>query len=101
MRLVITGILVVLLAGPGLVGCREAKEDLEEYGETIMTMPDRTRVLSDLTRIRQALELYKVENDGKYPDSISELNLERLYYTDEYEYDSSTGKVTSNSYPTL
>ncbi|MFQ5905015.1 MAG: hypothetical protein ACE5JA_00415 [bacterium] len=100
MRLIVW-FLIALLLGPVLAGCREAKEDLEEYGHTVMTMPDRARVLSDLTRIRQALEFYKVEHDGKHPDSISELSLEGLYYTDEYEYDSSTGKVRSKSYPTL
>jgi hypothetical protein len=86
---------------PGLQGCKETKEDLEEYGDAVMTMPDKARVLSDLTRIRRALQLYKLDHEDTYPSSISDLNLEKLYYTDEYDYDSSTGKVRSKTYPTL
>jgi hypothetical protein len=93
--------IVALLVLPAFTGCKEAKEDMEEYNNAVMTLPDRARVISDLTRIRSALELYKIDSEGRYPDSISELNLEKLYYPDEYEYDSSTGKVRSKEYPTL
>lgn len=96
---------ILLLAGalvlPFLEGCKEAKEEMEEYSGAVMTMPEKARVLSDLTRIRKALELYKAVNEDRYPDSIEELNLEKLYYPGEYEYDSSTGKVKSKTYPTL
>jgi hypothetical protein len=101
MRRTIIGLLVLLLVVPALVGCKETKKDLEEYGNTVMSMPEKARVLSDVTRIRRAIEFYKVENEGKYPDSISELNLKDLYYDDEYDYDSSTGKLRSKNYPTL
>lgn len=101
MRRVVIGLLVLFLVLPVLVGCKETKKDLEEYGSTVMTLPDRTRVLSDLSRIRRAIEFYKIENEGKYPDSISELDLENLYYDNEYDYDSSRGKVSSKSYPRL
>jgi hypothetical protein len=93
--------IVALLVLPAFTGCKEAKEDMDEYSNAIMTLPDRAKVISDLTRIRKALELYKIDSDGRYPDSIGELNLDKLYYSDEYEYDSSTGKVHSREYPTL
>lgn len=100
MRLIVISFLVGFLAASVIGGCREAKEEMDEYGHAVMTLPDRTRVLSDLTRIRQSLELYKAQHE-EYPASISELGLKKLYYTDEYEYDSATGKVSSKSYPTL
>ncbi len=101
MRLASVLAMVAMLVLPVVTGCREAKEDMDKYGDAVMTLPDRARVISDLTRIRKALELYKADNDGRYPGSIGELNLEKLYYPDEYEYDSSTGKVRSKEYPTL
>jgi len=101
MRGAIIALLVLLLVVPVFVGCKETKKDLEDYEDAVMHLPDRTRVLSDVTRIRRAIEFYKVENEGKYPDSISDLNLKDLYYDDEYDYDSSTSKVSSKTYPTL
>jgi len=101
MRVFIVLLLVMAFALPFLHGCKETKEDLQEYSDAVMTMPEKARVLSDLTRIRHALELYKVHHEDAYPSSIAELNLEKLYYEDEYEYDSSTGKVHSKTYPTL
>ncbi len=101
MRRAIIALSVLLLVVPAFVGCKETKKDLEDYEHAVMHLPARARVLSDVTTIRRAIEFYRVENEGKYPDSISELNLKDLYYDDEYNYDSSTGKVTSKNYPTL
>ena len=101
MRVFVVLVLIAAFALPFCSGCKEAKEELEEYSDAVMTMPDRARVLSDLTRIRRSLELYKAAHDDTYPNSISELNLDKLYYEGEYEYDSSTGKVSSKTYPTL
>jgi hypothetical protein len=101
MRAVLVFLLAVSFSLPFFSGCKEAKEELEEYGDAVMTMPDKARVLSDLTSIRRSLELYKAAHDDVYPSSISELNLDKLYYEGEYEYDPSTGKISSKTYPTL
>jgi hypothetical protein len=101
MRILLVFLLAGVFALPVVNGCKETKQDLEEYGDAVMTMPEKARVLSDLTRIRRALELYKASHEDAYPNSISELNLEELYYEAEYEYDSETGKVESKTYPTL
>ena len=101
MRLFLILLLALAFVLPIAQGCRETKEDLQEYSDAVMTMPEKARVLSDLTRIRRSLELYKAQHEDSYPGSISELGLDKLYYEDEYDYDSSTGKVTSKTYPTL
>jgi hypothetical protein len=103
MRRIAVALLIVVLGAAVLTGCKKAREEVQQYSDAVMTMPDKARVISDLTRIRLAIEMYKADNEGKYPNSVSDLKLKDLYYTDkdEYQYDSSTGKITSKNYPTF
>ncbi|MEO0293542.1 MAG: hypothetical protein ABIN61_04880 [candidate division WOR-3 bacterium] len=87
-------------------GCKKAKEPLQEtktiikeYARGIVKLPDKTKTITELTTIRQALEIYKAEK-GEYPQTLSELqiNVENL---SAYEYDPEKGKVKSKYYPNL
>ncbi len=82
------------------LACREEKETIDKYGRALMAAPEKAKVTADLSKIRPALEVYRMDHDGKYPPTLKDLNLE-LHYPDEYTYNPRTGKVKSNSYPFL
>jgi len=82
------------------LACREEKEVIDKYGQAVLSAPEKARVTVDLSKIRAALEVYRIEHDEEYPPSIKDLNLD-LYYPHEYTYDPRTGKVQSKQYPLL
>jgi len=82
------------------LACREEKEIIDKYGQAVLSTPEKARVTVDLSKIRTALEAYRIEHDEEYPPNIKDLNLD-LYYPDEYTYDPRTGKVQSKQYPLL
>ena len=82
------------------LACQEEKETIKDYGKTLMTAAERAKVTVDLSKIRLALELYRIQHDGKYPPSLKNLELD-LHYPGEYTYDPKTGKVKSKQYPRL
>ena len=100
-NLLLTFLLVSFLGlTSGSLGCSKAREELEETIEPVMKLPSKTRVKVDLMNIRRALDFYKVDREGKYPNSLKELQLD-LHYPDEYKYNSTTGKVKSKIYPNM
>lgn len=80
------------------VACQEEKETIDEYGRALMAGPEKAKVTVDLSKIRPALEAYRMDHDGKYPPNLKDLKLE-LHYPDEYVYNPTTGKVRSKNYP--
>jgi hypothetical protein len=62
-------------------------------------LPDQARVKLDLAAARSAVARQQ-QTSGNYPPSLSELRL-KLNYPDDLNYDSSSGTVTSKTYPNL
>ncbi len=101
MKWIISIIIIIFLSG-----CREGEEAIQEadkivkdYSKGLVEAPKKTRVITEITTIRKALEIYKIEN-GKYPESLSEVQI-KIKEVDEYQYDSESGKVKSKHYPNL
>ncbi len=65
---------------------------------------DRVRVKLDLATMRGSLQTYIYSHEGKPAPSLAELpgiDLKQLQYPGEYNYDSSSGIVTSKTFPDL
>ncbi len=89
-----------------LSGCKEGKEAVKEtdkivkdYSKGLIEAPKKTKILTEIATIRQALEIYRIEN-GEYPESLSVLPI-KIKEIDKYQYDSESGKVKSKHYPNL
>jgi hypothetical protein len=97
--LIFLSFIIVLLT----FGCKKAKEATietktvtKEYVKGVAEVPSKTRVITELASLRQAIKMYKVENE-KFPESLSDLSV-KVKDINEYEYDPNTGKVTSKYY---
>lgn len=66
----------------------------------ITSTPDRARVQLDLATVRGALQLHRGERGG-WPATLDELPVQGLHYPADLDYDPSTGRVTSRTYPGL
>jgi hypothetical protein len=77
----------------------ETKTTTKEYAKGIAEVPSKTKVLTELASIRQAIKMYKVENE-KYPENLSDLKV-KIGDVEDYDYDSETGKVKSRYYPKM
>jgi hypothetical protein len=67
----------------------------------LTSAPDRARVQVDLAAVRAALTAYHAEHQA-WPPSLAELSLEgRLGYPADLAYDPASGRVTSQTYPSL
>jgi hypothetical protein len=84
-------------------GCKKAKEAVietktvtKEYTKGVAEIPGKARVVTELASLRQAINMYKAQNE-KYPESLSDLPV-KVKDINEYEYDSGKGKVKSKHY---
>jgi hypothetical protein len=77
----------------------ETKTITKEYAKGITKVPSKTRVITELASLKQAINMYKVENE-KFPESLSDLSI-KVKDIKEYEYNPETGKVTNKYYPNL
>jgi hypothetical protein len=87
-------------------GCKKAKDAVietktvtKEYAKGMAKVPSKTRVVTELASLRQAIKMYKVEHEN-FPESLSDLSV-KVKDINAYEYNPKTGKVTSKYYPTL
>ena len=87
-------------------GCKKAKDAVietktvtKEYAKGVAKVPSKTRVITELASLRQAIKMYKVENE-KFPESLSDLYV-KVKDINGYEYDSGKGTVKSKHYPKL
>ena len=87
-------------------GCEKVKEATietktvtKEYAKGVAEVPNKTRVVTELASLRQAIKIYQVENE-KLPESLSDLSV-TIKNINEYEYDSEKGIVKSKHYPKL
>ena len=87
-------------------GCKKVKEATietktvtKEYAKGVAEVPSKTRVITELASLRQAINIYKVENE-KFPGSLSDLPV-TIEDINEYEYDFEKGTVKSKHYPNL
>lgn len=94
---------VFILTASGCKNSRDAaietKTVVKEYADGLAKVPSKTTAVTELASLRQAINIYKVENE-KYPESLSDLPV-KIESPDDYEYDSRTGKVKSKRYPNL
>jgi hypothetical protein len=74
------------------------KETKETYTKTIPSLPKKARVLSDLIKIRNTIQYYKLNHNDSLPLNINDLNLD-LYYNNEYRIEDAS--VKSKHYPGL
>ena len=77
----------------------ETKTVTKEYAKGVAAVPSKTRAVTELASLRQAIKMYKVKNE-KYPESLSDLPV-KVKDVKEYEYDSGKGTVKSKFYPKL
>jgi hypothetical protein len=66
----------------------------------ITSMPDRVKVQLDLAAARAAVMAYRAEKSA-WPQSLEELSLAGINYPADLTYDPGTGRVGSQTYPTL
>jgi len=95
-------LLFTLMLALSLASCKpaeEANETIKEGTKTVVTQPDRARVLSDVAIIRQTIEAYHATNNS-YPQDLKSLNL-ALNFPDDFIYDPATGKVQNKTFPNL
>jgi len=90
---------VLVLAVPACKETKEAQEIIKDGTKTIVTQPDRTRMLTDLAAVKPAIQAFQAQND-RFPDSLDELNI-KLNFPKDLTYDSGTGEVKSKTFPNL
>jgi hypothetical protein len=97
-------IFLLLIFITGFFGCKKSKDVVietktitKEYVKGAEEIPKKTRVITELASLRQAIKMYKVQNE-KYPESLSDLKV-KVKDIQDYEYDSETGQVKSRYYP--
>lgn len=88
------------------MGCKKAKDSVietktitKEYTKGIAKVPSKTRALTELASLRQAIKMYQVEKE-KYPEKLSDLPV-KIKDVNDYDYDSQTGNVKSKYYPEM
>jgi len=88
------------------LGCKKSKDVVietktitKEYVKGVAEVPNKTRAITELASLRQAIKMYKVQNE-KYPESLSDLRV-KVKDVEDYEYDFETGKVKSRHYPKM
>lgn len=84
------------------MGCnpvKEAREDLKTGARTTVQQIDRTQILSDLTQARQAIQSWQSQHES-FPPDLAALQL-KLQHPQDLEYEASTGKISSKTYPKL
>jgi len=87
-------------------GCKKAKDAVietktvtKEYAKGVAAVPGKTRAVTELASLREAIKMYKVENE-KYPEKLSDLPL-KVMKPEDYEYNPETGQIKSKYYPKL
>ena len=102
----------IFLAGlAGFMGCRESKDTVDRIGENVVFgTQDRANLLKlqkDMQTMSRAIEVFQASN-GRFPESLDELaqkgiihKIPREPFGGEWNYDPSTGKVTSSSHPQI
>jgi len=74
----------------------ETKTITKEYAKGVTKAPGKAEVITELASIRQAINMYKVEN-SKFPESLSDLSI-KIRNIKEYEYNPETGEVRNRHY---
>ena len=100
LRVILTVSFIILSIS--LISCKAAEEadkTIKDGTKTMMAQPDRARTLSDLTSIRQSIQMYSATNNS-YPKSLAELKL-NLNSPDDIVYDSAKGTAKSKTFPGL
>lgn len=84
--------LSLFAALPLITGCSDEQKTASSAAEKALELPDKARVVSDLAKIRAAVNMYNAQN-GSYPDDLESLKLQTECPLEDYTYDSSDGTV--------
>ncbi len=87
-------------------GCKKAKDAVietktitKEYTKGLAKLPSKTKTVTDLASLREAIKMYKVKNE-KFPEKLSDLPL-KVMKPEDYEYNPETGQIKSKHYPKM
>ncbi|MEO0238106.1 MAG: hypothetical protein ABIN35_07730 [candidate division WOR-3 bacterium] len=76
----------------------ETKKETVKTTEKVLQLPDKTKVLSDLNKLRNGIASFYM-NNGRYPDDLSELNLTLENPLEDFVYNKNNGNVKNKNYP--
>lgn len=76
----------------------ETKKEVMKTGEKVLELPDKTKVLSDLSKLRSSIATFYM-NNGRYPEDLSELNLTLENPIEDFVYNKNNGNVKNKNYP--
>lgn len=76
----------------------ETKKETIETTKKVLQLPDKTKVLSDLNKLRNGIATFYM-NNGRYPEDLSELNLTLENPLEDFVYNKNNGNVKNKNYP--
>jgi len=97
-----TLVLMLMAIIVAFIGCSKGEKTKVKMAKSVeekMRLPERLKVIVDISNIRNAVVVYRNTNEVN-PPSLEAMNLE-LHYSGEYTYDANTGVVKSKNYPDI
>ncbi|MEJ5308010.1 MAG: hypothetical protein WHT27_06920 [candidate division WOR-3 bacterium] len=91
-------IFMIILFISMLFNACETKKETIETTEKVLQLPDKTKVLSDLNKLRNGIATFYM-NNGRYPEDLSELNLTLENPLEDFVYNKNNGNVKNKNYP--
>lgn len=83
-----------------LVSCDEVEKTAVDTAKTAVELPDKAEIISDLASLRSTVNSFYISN-GRFPSSLSDLDLKTNRSIDEFSYDSIEGTVKHKTYNQL
>ncbi|HAF07661.1 MAG: hypothetical protein QME48_00325 [bacterium] len=78
----------------------ENKKEVVETTEKVLELPDKTKVISDLSKLRNQIATFYI-NNGRYPNDLKELNIDLFNPVEDFIYNKNNGNVKNKNYPQL
>jgi|UniRef100_A0A7C3N7P3 competence protein ComGC len=78
----------------------ESKKEVVETTEKVLELPDKTKVISDLSKLRNQIATFYM-NNGRYPNDLGELNIDLFNPIEDFVYNKNNGNVKNKNYPQL
>lgn len=78
----------------------ENKKEVVETTEKVIELPDKTKVISDLSKLRNQIATFYI-NNGRYPNDLKELNIDLFNPVEDFIYNKNNGNVKNKNYPQL
>ncbi|MEO0288089.1 MAG: hypothetical protein ABIN00_00385 [candidate division WOR-3 bacterium] len=90
--------MILILSVLTIFSACETKKETLKTTEKVLQLPDKTKVLSDLNKLRNGIASFYM-NNGRYPDDLSELNLTLENPLEDFVYNKNNGNVKNKNYP--